>query len=753
MGGSQQDLEEDARAAACVAADPVFSALDASGAPIIAASGDPLRIAFLNDPARAVFGEDAGGLAERLFRGDDPGPRRLAELVGELRRRPGLRLERLRFRVSGQAQSVTFLSRSLAAESGDCFVIAALGVRADSPDQDRRAADAAAEARVSDATAALRRRLAARHGVRSPRFLWRTDAAGRFTDVTHTLADVVGEKAADILGRSVQDATQALTLDAAFARAVASRRAWSGVEVEWPLEGDAGYVPTTLGALQMTDSAGRFLGYQGYGVLHIDRGRVAEPAAATASGSSSEEKSFEPSLDNVVMLRAPASARVDVREALSSSERLAFDEIARALTEGDLVIPAAEAAAPSEPEPDEQAAPTRRTLEFVAPGPEQSALALARALEEKLARAKSESALLGAAFELSRAPLAIVAADGMIVRANAQFAACFATEAPALESRNLTSFLSPSEAQILSQRFSDGQPHAHARVSLTTAPLRGSFPVDLILRRVSVDGKPMMLVSAEPREAVSTDDRALEAARLAAESANAAKSDFLTRVSHEIRTPLNAIMGFAEVMMEERLGPIGSPRYKEYLKDIRASGAHVLSLVNDLLDLSKIEAGKMELSFSRVDANAAIAECASIMQAQANQGRVVMRLALAPGLPPLRADARSLKQILLNLLSNAVKFNEPGGQVIVSSALNDAGSVVIRVKDTGVGMSEADVATALEPFRQVGASRKASGTGLGLPLTKALIEANHASFSIKSRHNEGTLIEVAFPSPQALAAE
>jgi signal transduction histidine kinase len=139
----------------------------------------------------------------------------------------------------------------------------------------------------------------------------------------------------------------------------------------------------------------------------------------------------------------------------------------------------------------------------------------------------------------------------------------------------------------------------------------------------------MMLVSAEPWEAASADDRALEAARLAAESANAAKSDFLTRVSHEIRTPLNAIMGFAEVMMEERLGPIGSPRYKEYLKDIRASGAHVLSLVNDLLDLSKIEAGKMELSFSRVDANAAIAECASIMQAQANQGRVVMRLALA----------------------------------------------------------------------------------------------------------------------------
>ncbi|KAF0212531.1 MAG: Signal transduction histidine [Methylocystaceae bacterium] len=312
--------------------------------------------------------------------------------------------------------------------------------------------------------------------------------------MTHTLADVVGEKAADILGRSVQDATQALALDAAFVRAVASRRAWSGVEVEWPFEGDAGCVPTTLGARQMTDSAGRFLGYQGYGVLRINRARAAEPTAATGVDSSFEENAFEPSLDNVVMLRAPASQRVDVGEALSSSERLAFDEIARALTEGDLVIPAAEAAALSELDPDEPAAPTRRNLELIAPGPEQSALALARALEEKLARAKSESALLGAAFDLSRAPLAIVAADGMIVRANAPFAACLATEATALESRNLTSFFSPTDAQILRQRFSDAQPHADARVSLATAPLRGSVPVDLILRRIFADGRPMVLV-------------------------------------------------------------------------------------------------------------------------------------------------------------------------------------------------------------------------------------------------------------------
>lgn len=752
MGGSDQDLEERARAAACVAADPVFAALDASGAPVVAANGDPLRITFLNDSARAVFGEDAELLAERLFRSDDPGAQRLAGLVGELRHSQNLRLERLRFLVSAEAQTVTFLCRSLDPDYGCRFVIAALGVRADSSAGVRRAADGSSEAEADEQTAALRRSLADRHGARPPRFLWKTDSEERFIHLTHALADVVGEAAADILGRSVSTASHALSFGPAMARACASRRAWSGVEVAWPLEDNIGRVPTTLGALPMTDAAGSFLGYQGYGVLHIDRARAVQPPGAIVSRGNSQEEPPERSADNVVMLRAPASPRAssDAREALSSSERLAFDEIARALKEGSVGQGAGGVSIDSTESAEERPSTLLHGREFRAAGPEQSALALARSLEERLARAKSENAMLGAAFDLSRTPIAIAAADGTIMRANAPFTARFGET---VENRNLASLLAPSDAQLSVQRFLEAEPIASARFSVAPAAPGGGSPVDMTLRRLSLDGKPVIVVLAYGPQEEVPDDRALEAARLAAESANAAKSDFLTRVSHEIRTPLNAIIGFAEVMMEERLGPIGSPRYKEYLKDIHASGAHVLSLVNDLLDLSKIEAGKMELSFSRVDANVVIAECASIMQAQANRGRVVIRLALAPDLPPLRADTRSLRQILLNLLSNAVKFNEPGGQVIVSSALNEAGSVVLRVKDTGIGMSEEDVATALEPFRQLDTSRRASGTGLGLPLTKALIEANHASFSIKSRHKQGTLVEIAFPPPQELAAE
>jgi PAS domain S-box-containing protein len=248
-------------------------------------------------------------------------------------------------------------------------------------------------------------------------------------------------------------------------------------------------------------------------------------------------------------------------------------------------------------------------------------------------------------------------------------------------------------------------------------------------------------------------ERNLDDARRQAEKASALKSEFLAKISHEIRTPLNAIIGFAEVITEERFGPVGNDRYKDYVRDIHASGGHVMSLVNDLLDLSKIEAGKADLHFAPIDANLVIQECLALMQPQAANERVIMRLSLAEKLPRVVADERSLRQIMLNLMSNAVKFNEPGGQVIVSTALNDSGKAVIRVRDTGVGMSEGEIATALEPFRQVGETRRTDGTGLGLPLTKALAEANRAQFSIKSGKEQGTLVELAFPTTPAAAAQ
>src|SRR6476646_5053460 len=242
-------------------------------------------------------------------------------------------------------------------------------------------------------------------------------------------------------------------------------------------------------------------------------------------------------------------------------------------------------------------------------------------------------------------------------------------------------------------------------------------------------------------------------ARQAAEKASIAKSEFVAKISHEIRTPLNAIIGFSEVMMDERFGPIGNERYRQYLKDIHASGGHLISLLNDLVDLSKIEAGKLDLTFASVSLNDLTQQCVAIMQEQANRERVIIRTSLPASLPQVVADTRSMRQIVLNLLSNSIKFTGAGGQVIISTALTDDQEVVLRVRDTGAGMSEKELETALEPFRQVAtvAHWGSNGTGLGLPITKALVEANHARFRIASEVGSGTLVEVAFPTTRVLA--
>ncbi len=282
-------------------------------------------------------------------------------------------------------------------------------------------------------------------------------------------------------------------------------------------------------------------------------------------------------------------------------------------------------------------------------------------------------------------------------------------------------------------------------------PQGGLIPLFMTMGRIG-EGEKFCAVLRDITHWKNVEEE-LVAARRAAETANAQKSDFLAKISHEIRTPLNAIIGFSEVMMEERFGSIGNERYRAYLKDIHVSGQHLMSLINDLLDLSKIEAGKLDLAFEAVAVNSAIQECVALMQPQANRAHIIIRTSLSGEVPNVVADPRSLRQILLNLLSNAVKFTRAGGQVIVSSAIESSGEVVVRIRDTGVGMSEKDVETALKPFRQLATTRsdEQRGTGLGLPLTKALVEANRASFAIDSAVDQGTLVKITFPTTRVLA--
>jgi PAS domain S-box-containing protein len=279
----------------------------------------------------------------------------------------------------------------------------------------------------------------------------------------------------------------------------------------------------------------------------------------------------------------------------------------------------------------------------------------------------------------------------------------------------------------------------------------GLVPLHITMGRIE-GGEKLCVVLREVTAWKHTAEE-LTDARQAAEKASIAKSEFVAKISHEIRTPLNAIIGFSEVMMDERFGPIGNERYRQYLKDIHASGGHLISLLNDLVDLSKIETGKLDLTFVSVSLNDLTQQCVAIMQQQASREHVIVRTSLSANLPQIVADARSVRQIALNLLSNSIKFTGAGGQVIVSTALTDDQEVVLRVRDTGTGMSEKDLETALEPFRQVAtvAHWGSSGTGLGLPIIKALVEANHARFRIASEVGSGTLVEVAFPTTRVLA--
>jgi PAS domain S-box-containing protein len=279
----------------------------------------------------------------------------------------------------------------------------------------------------------------------------------------------------------------------------------------------------------------------------------------------------------------------------------------------------------------------------------------------------------------------------------------------------------------------------------------GHIPLFMTMGRIGTPAEPKFCAVLRDITTFKRAERDFIEARRAAETASARKSDFLSRISHEIRTPLSAIIGFAELMHDERFGEMGNSRYRSYVADILKSGRHVLDLVNDLLDLSKIEAGRTELTFVEVDLNALLLETLNTINETAKKGHILVRSSLASDLPPVVADGRSLTQIMLNLMSNAIKFTPEGGQVIVSTARTQTGEVVIRVKDTGIGMTEADIVTALEPFRQLTTTRRAGGTGLGLPLTKALIEANRASMSIKSARHEGTMVEIVFPPTRVLA--
>ncbi|CAK0763633.1 two-component system, cell cycle sensor histidine kinase PleC [Azospirillaceae bacterium] len=247
-------------------------------------------------------------------------------------------------------------------------------------------------------------------------------------------------------------------------------------------------------------------------------------------------------------------------------------------------------------------------------------------------------------------------------------------------------------------------------------------------------------------------EEALIVSRRMAESASEAKSMFLAKMSHELRTPLNAILGFSEIMKEQLFGPLHNEKYVLYLNDIHNSGQHLLNLINDLLDISRIESGKFYIDEDVVDIAEILERTTALFQEQITRKGLRLERKWPSDLPKLRADRRSVRQILINLLSNAVKFTPEGGTISVESALGDDSALSIAISDTGIGMTPQDIASAIKPFGRSDGhrSKENEGAGLGLFIAKSLMEMHCASLDITSQPNHGSTVSMRFPPTRVL---
>jgi PAS domain S-box-containing protein len=362
---------------------------------------------------------------------------------------------------------------------------------------------------------------------------------------------------------------------------------------------------------------------------------------------------------------------------------------------------------------------------------------------------------LAAILDTTAEGIVMFDAEGNIHACNRSAEALFGYDGNEFVQHNLTDLFAPESRRAVLEYVESIKGTGveslldHGRDVLGRVSNGGIIPLSATMGRTRPDGPNFFAVFRDLSQ-VKKGESELQQARRLTDRAAGAKADMLARISHEVRNPLNGIIGFSEVMLGERFGTLGNERYVEYMKDIRASGERVLAVLNDLAELTRIETGQLELAFTNQNLNELVESCVSAMQPQANRERKIIRTSLAQALPPVVADARALRQITLNLIGNSIHLANPAGQVIVSTALSDFGEVVLRVRDTGHGLNDNEVAAAMEPFRTPPPSDSASDSApVNLSLTKALVEANRARFSLKTAAHSGTLVEVVFSRAMA----
>jgi len=330
--------------------------------------------------------------------------------------------------------------------------------------------------------------------------------------------------------------------------------------------------------------------------------------------------------------------------------------------------------------------------------------------------------------------IALVGADRRLILRNGQFAAFFPAHARDLAAGAML------------------PPGVEAALAGPTGEMRISDGRWLRLSKSERSDGGFLLIASNITP-LKEREAALQAAKEQAEAANRAKTEFLTNMSHELRTPLTAIIGFSEIIANESFGPVGQPRYREFADDILHSGRHLLEVINDMLDIAKLQSGMTELRLQRVPSRSIVDAAVRIVRKRAEQAGVGLEVALPPDMPMIDADHLRMRQVLLNLLSNAIKFTPSGGTVSVIAEWRDA-ALAITVRDTGIGMAEEDIPRALQPFVQVDHSlaRRHGGTGLGLPLAKLFVDLHRGQFTVHSALGKGTSVRIVLPAPAAAPA-
>ncbi len=377
---------------------------------------------------------------------------------------------------------------------------------------------------------------------------------------------------------------------------------------------------------------------------------------------------------------------------------------------------------------------------------------VSRRVEERTRELKQQRSFLELILRNISDPLAVADSTRRITRINSAFTRDFGYTQDEIEGRDgALAFADDAEFERVGRDIPDGsETTGDASFEARFRRKNGEvFSGEMVRSRIISETGHLVGYVSVVRD-ISVRKRAEEEMRHAmeaAESGNRAKSEFLANMSHEIRTPLNAIIGFSDIILSGAFGDIGNPKYADYVNDIHHSGQHLLSIINDILDISKIEAGSYKLDLEHIDLTDPALAALRIVNEQVRDAGLILEKHLADDLPMISADPTAVSRMLINLLSNAAKFTPAGGTVTLESVQRDDGSVVLSIADTGVGVRSEDIERILAPFGQVASamSRDHQGTGLGLPITKWLIEEHGGRLELESAEMAGTRVSLVFP--------